>query len=66
MALALRPLTPSSANPPPKRKEESRKAQEYKEKKWQKDHMYDDVFTEDNLAASSNQDRAEDWEDDFM
>ncbi|KAM0482489.1 hypothetical protein ACHAPX_003007 [Trichoderma viride] len=49
-----------------KRKEEQRQAQEWKEKKWQKDHAYDSIFTEENMAASSNQDRAEDWEDDFM
>ena len=55
-----------NANTSPKRKEETRKANEYKEKKWHKDHAYDDVFTEDNLAATNNQDRAEDWEDDFM
>ncbi|EGR45702.1 uncharacterized protein TRIREDRAFT_110826 [Trichoderma reesei QM6a] len=49
-----------------KKKEEQRQAQEWKEKKWQKDHAYDDLFTDENMAAASNQDRAEDWEDDFM
>ncbi|KAF5571461.1 coiled-coil domain-containing protein [Fusarium phyllophilum] len=49
-----------------RKKEEARQAQEWKEKKWQKDHAYDDIFTEDNMAASSNQDRDENWEDDFM
>ncbi|KAL7920160.1 hypothetical protein ACQKWADRAFT_299115 [Trichoderma austrokoningii] len=49
-----------------KRKEEQRQAQEWKEKKWQKDHAYDEMFAEENMASSSNQDRAEDWEDDFM
>ncbi|RDA90620.1 hypothetical protein CP533_2784 [Ophiocordyceps camponoti-saundersi (nom. inval.)] len=49
-----------------RRKEEARQAQEWKEKKWQKDHAYDDMFTEDNMAASSNQERGADWEDDFM
>ncbi|RDA85561.1 hypothetical protein CP532_3308 [Ophiocordyceps camponoti-leonardi (nom. inval.)] len=49
-----------------RRKEEAKQAQEWKEKKWQKDHAYDDMFTEDNMAASSNQDRGADWEDDFM
>ncbi|KAK4083780.1 uncharacterized protein Triagg1_1442 [Trichoderma aggressivum f. europaeum] len=49
-----------------KKKEEQRQAQEWKEKKWQKDHAYDDLFTDENMAASSNQDRAQDWEDDFM
>ncbi|KAL7904730.1 hypothetical protein GGI35DRAFT_462530 [Trichoderma velutinum] len=49
-----------------KKKEEQRQAQEWKEKKWQKDHAYDELFTDENMASSSNQDRAEDWEDDFM
>ncbi|KAM0452778.1 hypothetical protein ACHAO4_005197 [Trichoderma viride] len=49
-----------------KRKEEQRQAQEWKEKKWQKDHAYDEMFTEENMASSSNQERAADWEDDFM
>jgi hypothetical protein len=48
------------------RKEEARIAQERKEKKWQKDHAYDDIFTEENMATASNQERGEDWEDDFM
>lgn len=34
--------------------------------KHQKDHAYDDIFAEEALAASSNQDRDEGWEDDFM
>lgn len=34
--------------------------------KWQKEHAYDDVFTDENMAGQSNQDRSEDWEDDFM
>ncbi|KAM5351129.1 hypothetical protein ACJ41O_003852 [Fusarium nematophilum] len=49
-----------------RRKEEARQAQEWKEKKWQKDHAYDDLFTDENMAESSNQNRSEDWEDDFM
>ncbi|KAH7374454.1 hypothetical protein B0T11DRAFT_268596 [Plectosphaerella cucumerina] len=49
-----------------RRKEEARIAQERKEKKWQKDHAYDDLFDENNMEASSNQNRSEDWEDDFM
>ncbi|KFA48249.1 hypothetical protein S40293_07368 [Stachybotrys chartarum IBT 40293] len=49
-----------------KRKEEARQAKEWKEKKYQKEHAYDDLFTDDNMASTSNQDRAEDWEDDFM
>ncbi|KAG5997971.1 hypothetical protein E4U52_002272 [Claviceps spartinae] len=49
-----------------RRKEEAKQAQEWKEKKWQKDHAYDDIFTEENMAASSNQERDMNWEDDFM
>ncbi|EQL02316.1 coiled-coil domain-containing protein 25 [Ophiocordyceps sinensis CO18] len=48
------------------RVKEPRQAQEWKEKKWQKDHAYDDIFTEENMASTSNQDRDADWEDDFM
>ncbi|KND86521.1 Coiled-coil domain-containing protein 25 [Tolypocladium ophioglossoides CBS 100239] len=48
------------------RKEEAKQAQEWKEKKWQKDHAYDDLFTEENMASTSNQDRDANWEDDFM
>lgn len=47
-------------------KEEQRVAKERKEKKWQKDHAYDDIFSEENLAMTSNQDRDEGWESDFM
>ncbi|KAK4157469.1 coiled-coil domain-containing protein 25 [Chaetomidium leptoderma] len=49
-----------------RKKEEARVAKERQEKKWQKDHAYDELFTEDNMAATSNQDRDADWEDDFM
>ncbi|KLU91200.1 coiled-coil domain-containing protein 25 [Magnaporthiopsis poae ATCC 64411] len=49
-----------------RRKEEARIAKERSEKKWQKDHAYDDIFTEENMEASSNQNRDENWEDDFM
>ncbi|KAM0334477.1 hypothetical protein ACHAQA_001505 [Verticillium albo-atrum] len=49
-----------------RRKEEARVAQERKEKKYQKDHAYDDLFTEDNMESTSNQNRDADWEDDFM
>lgn len=48
------------------RKEEQRQAQEWKDMKWQKEHAYDDMFTDENMAAQSNQDRSADWEDDFM
>ncbi|KAK0634916.1 coiled-coil domain-containing protein 25 [Bombardia bombarda] len=49
-----------------RKKEEQRLAKERQEKKWQKEHAYDDIFAEENMASSSNQDRSEDWEDDFM
>ena len=49
-----------------RRKEEARIAKERQEKKYQKDHAYDELFTEENLANASNQDRDETWEDDFM
>ena len=49
-----------------RRKEEARIAKERSEKKWQKDHAYDDIFSEENMEASSNQNRDENWEDDFM
>lgn len=48
------------------KKEEARVAKERKEKKYQKDHKYDDLFTEDNMEGQSNQNRDEGWEDDFM
>ncbi|KAI1425555.1 coiled-coil domain-containing protein 25 [Xylaria sp. FL1777] len=49
-----------------RKKEEARIAQERSEKKWQKDHAYDDLFSEENMEASSNQNRPENWEEDFM
>ncbi|PVH95680.1 DUF814-domain-containing protein [Periconia macrospinosa] len=49
-----------------RRKEEARVAKERKEKAWQRDHAYDDLFTEDNLAQASNQNRSEDFLDDFF
>ncbi|KAK7403486.1 hypothetical protein QQX98_010765 [Neonectria punicea] len=49
-----------------RRKEEAKQAQEWKEKKWQKDHAYDHLFTDENMAGTSNQDRDENWEEDFM
>jgi hypothetical protein len=48
------------------RKEEARVAKERKELAYRRDHAYDDIMTEDNLAESSNQDRDEDFLDDFM
>ena len=49
------------------RKEEARIAQERKEKKWQKEHAYDELFSnQDDDEEANNQNRGEDWEDDFM
>ena len=42
------------------------RSQERKEKKWQKDHAYDEMFHEIDPDEANNQDRGEDWEDDFM
>lgn len=52
--------------PPHQKREEAKIAQERKDKKWQKDHAYDDIFNEDDMEASSNQNRGEDFLDDFM
>ncbi|KAI0556234.1 coiled-coil domain-containing protein 25 [Xylaria curta] len=49
-----------------RKKEEAKVAKERAEKKWQKDHAYDDLFSEENMEASSNQNRPDNWEDDFM
>ncbi|KAF7887395.1 hypothetical protein EAF00_009689 [Botryotinia globosa] len=49
-----------------RRKQEARQAQEYKDKKWQKDHAYDDLFVQDDDEEANNQDRGEDFLDDFM
>ncbi len=49
-----------------RRKEEARVAKERREKAWQKDHAYDDLFTEEALAQTNNQERGEDFLDDFM
>lgn len=48
------------------KKEEARVMKERQEKKWQKDHAYEELFAEENMAEASNQDRDENWEDDFM
>ena len=51
---------------------EEQKARDKQEKrereqlKWQKTHAYDDMFSEENMQASSNQDRDADFLDDFM
>ncbi|KAF2121573.1 hypothetical protein BDV96DRAFT_217069 [Lophiotrema nucula] len=49
-----------------RQKEEARVAKERKEKAWQRDHAYDDLMSEDNIAESSNQDRDPDFLDDFF
>jgi len=49
-----------------RKKEEAKIAKERRELKHQKEHAYDDLFTEDNLEQSSNQNRDEDFLDDFM
>ncbi|KAJ5359885.1 hypothetical protein N7517_009076 [Penicillium concentricum] len=48
------------------RAKEKKKQQEYERLKWQKDHAYDDMFTDENMERSNNQDRDEDFLDDFM
>lgn len=49
-----------------RQKEEERVARERRERAWQRDHAYDEVFTEDALEASSNHGRSADYFDDFM
>lgn len=51
---------------PWQRKEEARIAKERKELAWRRDHAYDDVMTEENLEANSNENRDENFLDDFM
>lgn len=46
------------------KREDARLAEERKQLKWQKDHMYDDIHTEDQMI--SNQDREEGYLSDFM
>ncbi|KAK5110388.1 hypothetical protein LTR62_006096 [Meristemomyces frigidus] len=49
-----------------KKKEEARVAEERAQMKWQKDHMYEDLHGEDDVATTSNQDRDPDFLDDFF
>jgi len=49
-----------------KKKADAKLAEERQELKWRKEHMYDDMLTEDQMQMSSNQDRDEDFLDDFM
>lgn len=47
-------------------KEELRIARERKQLAHQRDHAYEDLYSEEAVRHSSNQFRDEDWEDDFM
>lgn len=48
------------------KKEEARLKKEREQLKYQKDHAYDFLNNEDEMEATSNQNRDEGWEDDFM
>lgn len=48
------------------KKAEDKQKEEWAKQKYQKDHAYDEWNDEDAMQASSNQNRDEDWEDDFM
>ncbi|KAI9888488.1 MAG: hypothetical protein M1814_006879 [Vezdaea aestivalis] len=48
-----------------RKKEEAKVARERREKAWQKDHAYDDLFSEETVAQSSNQDGNQNMEEDF-
>ncbi|PYH47693.1 putative DUF814 domain protein [Aspergillus saccharolyticus JOP 1030-1] len=45
---------------------EKQERRERDQLKWQKEHAYDDLMSEENVQASSNQDRDSDFYDDFM
>lgn len=49
-----------------KRTAEKREKKQREELKWQKEHAYDDLMNEENVQMSSNQDRDENFLDDFM
>lgn len=49
-----------------RQKEELRIARERKQLRWEKDHGYETMYNEEDVRHSSNQFRADDWEDDFM
>ncbi|KAL2822675.1 hypothetical protein BDW59DRAFT_149269 [Aspergillus cavernicola] len=49
-----------------KKTQEKQEKREREQMKWQKDHAYDDMFNDENMHASSNQDRDPDFLDDFM
>ncbi|KAF7115605.1 hypothetical protein CNMCM5793_002699 [Aspergillus hiratsukae] len=48
------------------RAREKQEKREREQLKWQKEHAYDDLFSEENMQASSNLDRDSDFLDDFM
>ncbi|KAG2002188.1 hypothetical protein GB937_009689 [Aspergillus fischeri] len=48
------------------RAREKQEKREREQLKWQKEHAYDDLFSEENMQATSNQDRDSDFLDDFM
>jgi len=49
-----------------KKNVEKRERKERDDLKWQKEHAYDDLMSEDSVVQSSNQDRDPDFLDDFM
>ncbi|KAK0355610.1 Coiled-coil domain-containing protein 25 [Friedmanniomyces endolithicus] len=49
-----------------KKKDDARLAEERAQLKYQKEHMYDDLHADDEIAQSSNQDRDPDFLDDFF
>ncbi|KAE8147091.1 hypothetical protein BDV25DRAFT_161117 [Aspergillus avenaceus] len=48
------------------RAKEKQEKREREQLKWQKEHAYDDLMSEENVQGSSNQDRDPDFLDDFM
>lgn len=48
------------------KKEDAKTAEERQRMKWQKEHMYDELHTEENMQQTNNQNRDSDFEDDFM
>lgn len=51
---------------PEQKKAAEKQKKEWEQIKYQKDHAYDVWNDDDAMAQSSNQNRDEDWEDDFM
>ncbi|KKA23429.1 putative coiled-coil protein [Rasamsonia emersonii CBS 393.64] len=49
-----------------KKAAEKREKKEREQLKWQKEHAYDDLMSEENIQQSSNQDRDPNFLDDFM